>query len=368
MKAISKVGKQSTILTVLSGLMFVFAAQEANATVTYIVGTCKKGTQFSTISAALAASPAPNVVEVCGATYAEQVEITKPVSLEGILDGTNDAPLIGVPSGGLKVNATDDLGNSIAAQIWVHDVTGVNISNLLIGGKNNGITGPANVVGIFYQNAGGTVNHVVTRNQANAGNGIGIQLEGGGSNPTVTVENSSIHGFDYEGILTETNSSASQLTAKITGNSLLADLGGVPLILYSGTTVTVTLNNINGFESFEDIVLFGAEGSISGNTVQQGVSGILVFADAAIAAKSNKILNTLTSGVYLNTSIKSTQIQANTIENSPVGIEFGCSATNGQVHSNTIVDTGIGLSDVPSGTTSVNTFYVVGAETGGSCP
>src|ERR1700678_1669500 len=58
--------------------------QLSAASVTYIVGTCKSGTQFSTIQSALDASPAPNTVEVCPGQYNEQITITKPVTLEGI--------------------------------------------------------------------------------------------------------------------------------------------------------------------------------------------------------------------------------------------------------------------------------------------
>ena len=49
-----------------SALALAFGAPEMSAaTVTYIVGTCVSGTHFSTIQAALDASPAPNTVEVC---------------------------------------------------------------------------------------------------------------------------------------------------------------------------------------------------------------------------------------------------------------------------------------------------------------
>ena len=52
----------------------------------------------------------------------------------------------------------------------------------------------ARTVGIFYQNSPGTVNQVRTRyqNDSMVGGGEGIYIEGGASNPTVTVENSSL--------------------------------------------------------------------------------------------------------------------------------------------------------------------------------
>jgi len=62
------------------------------------------------------------------------------------------------------------------------------------------------------------VNHVATRNQMVGGlraqvhpaGAVGIWIEGGASNPTVTVENSSIRYFDDIGIRTQTNATASE--------------------------------------------------------------------------------------------------------------------------------------------------------------
>src|SRR5580698_5231014 len=86
-------------------LALAFGAQPLSASVTYIVGTCKSGTRFSTIQSALDASPAPNTVEVCPGQYNEQIVITKPVTLEGISAGTEDQVRIFTPAGGLAVNA-----------------------------------------------------------------------------------------------------------------------------------------------------------------------------------------------------------------------------------------------------------------------
>ena len=71
-------------------------------------------------------------------------------------------------------------GEPIAAQILVTESTGVNINNLTIDGSNNGISSsgctPLNLVGLLYQNASGTVNHVAAINQALTGNSIGCQV------------------------------------------------------------------------------------------------------------------------------------------------------------------------------------------------
>jgi len=55
-----------SLAVLFSAMALAIGAQQVSAaTVTYIVGTCKSGTQFSTIQSALDASPAPDTVEVC---------------------------------------------------------------------------------------------------------------------------------------------------------------------------------------------------------------------------------------------------------------------------------------------------------------
>ncbi len=95
-----------TIWLSAMAMALVFGTQQLSATsITYIVGACKSGTQFSTIQSALDASPAPNTVEVCPGQYGEQIIITRPVTLEGISANKEDQVRIVTPAGGLKVNA-----------------------------------------------------------------------------------------------------------------------------------------------------------------------------------------------------------------------------------------------------------------------
>jgi hypothetical protein len=177
------------IALVLSAGVFSFGAQQLSATVTYIVGTCMIGTTFTKIQAALNASPAPNVVEVCPGVYEEQIIITKPVTLEGVAVGSNDAVLITTPVGGLTINADDDFKTGVAAQILVLATTGVTLHNLNIDGTGANISNGSDLIaGIFFEDSSGSITGVSTVNQASVGNGIGIFLEGGSSNPSVTVE------------------------------------------------------------------------------------------------------------------------------------------------------------------------------------
>jgi parallel beta-helix repeat protein len=365
----------------LSILVFILGASGLSAaTVTYAVGTCEPGvTSFKTISAALAATPQPNVVLVCPGTYREQVQITYPVTLQGVsFDGSAQA-IIAPPPNGLVVNATDDLGDPIAAQlyIWI-DPTAVEsqIQDIVIEGTGNGITAfPPYVVGIFVQNTPATINHVTTRNQTGNGHGVGIWLEGGLLLPAITIENSSIHNFDLYGTWTQTNVAAgSQLTATISGNDVNGNFSGknpgsIGMLINSGSTNTISGNVVAGL-AFGIWTEGTATGTISGNTLLDDSIGILLDADG-VSTTGNKIYASCPAGavagscrgIQINTLVPA--VQNNTIINSPIGIDFNCVA-NPNVHSNTITDGTTGLAQVPVGTTSTNTFYGV-SKTKTSC-
>src|SRR5581483_4984885 len=137
------------------------------------VGTAPfcKGTlvHFSTITAAVEAVPSGSTVYVCPGTYPEQVSIiSKQISLIGV-QTTTGTPTITSPAGGLVANSTSlSSGNPIAAQILIQGAPGLsNVSNLSVDGSGNNVTGcsPPTIIGIYYQNSSGTVNHVATRNQ-----------------------------------------------------------------------------------------------------------------------------------------------------------------------------------------------------------
>jgi len=333
-----------------SVLALTFGASDLSAsTITYAVGTCRPSLpSYSTISAALAAVPPANVIEVCPGTYNEQVQITQPVTLEGVTSGSASSGLlaqaiIAPPAGGLIANATDALGNSVAAQLWVDNVAAgpVHIKKLTVDGTGNGVSGNTFVVGVFYRNSSGTVNHVVTRNQSGSGGGIGIWAEGGSSNPLVTIENNSVHDYDFIGIETETGfASSPDLTAAINDNEIAGGQYGIQ----AGSNVTVTNNLVEG--NFTGILFFGGgAASISGNTVvgSSGAIGIDIQADASVT--SNKIM-TSNQGILLEFGVAVAAVQGNSITNSLVGIEFTC-IPDPNVHSNIISDTEIGLHEFP---------------------
>lgn len=235
----------------IKSLLFLLALAQvplASATVTYVVGSCKPSLpSFIHIMDAVGYSPAPNVVEICPGTYNEQVVISKPMTLEGISAGSSEQATIAAPAGGLVTNASNDLGQSMAVQVLVKSSGEVNLSNLTVDGSGNNVSNILIVVaGIAYVNSPGTANHLTIQNQSGNGNGVGVWLRGGSNQPSVTVENSNLQGFDNDGIVGETYSSTPELTAILKKNTLTggSNANGIDLIV--GLAATINGNLITG--------------------------------------------------------------------------------------------------------------------------
>jgi hypothetical protein len=357
-------------------LLFVFALAVqlplASATVTYAVGTClPKLASFPTISDAVGASPAPNVVEVCPGTYQEQVIITVPMTVEGISFENSAQAMIAVPQpAGLVTNTNNDLFDPIAAQILVLS-DGVTLRNLTVDGSNNFIGFGSFVVGVFYLASSGTMSQLTVQNQNGNFNGIGVYLEGSTNHPSVTLENSNVEGFDFGGVVMETNSTSSELTATIKGNdvattSAASDANGITIA--GGVTASVSDNLIVGAPlgvetgGFGAKTLSGSRGSVSKNTIVNNGTGILVGADG-VSVTSNMIRNN-GFGIVVISAVA--PVTGNTISQSSYGINFECVALK-NIHSNTIVDDATGLFNVPISAVTSNTYSNVGAIRGGGC-
>jgi len=234
---------------------------------------------YSTISEAVSSVPKGSTVYVCPGTYAEQVVITKSLTLTGLAgngttgtaaSGSNN-PVIVSPAAGVVVN-TNDLYNltapanqPTAAQVLVQTPSNegtpivVNINNIAVDGSNNGLSGcSTDLVGIYYQNASGTVNHVTARYQElgpayfGCQDGLAIYAQSGygtGGTATVTIEDSMVHDYDKNGITAD----GSGTVATISSNYIVG-IGATTLIGQNGIQMS-----------------FGARGKITANTVTDDV-------------------------------------------------------------------------------------------------
>jgi hypothetical protein len=282
-----------------------FATTFAQAS-TVEVGSCIPTlAHFSTIQAAVNASPVGGTVDVCPGTYAEQVMITNKLTLVGVLSGTSDAAVIVPPAGGLVQNGTDIFGNPVAAQIFVASSTGaVVIEKLTVDATGNNLAGcgAPTLEGIYYQNTSGTITENAVRNEyqtdfADYGgcqNGLAINVESTTSSNTVTVSNNSVRAYQKNGITAtgaSTGAGAPGPAVAITGNYIV----GMASTAMNWTASPGAAEN--GVQ-----IGFGATGSVSSNTVLDNIwgldtntdtgdaaSGILVYSSNGITVSGNEV-------------------------------------------------------------------------------
>lgn len=318
---------------------------------TFYVGTCKAGA-FSTISAAVAAVPADSTVDVCPGTYAEQVKITQSLTLQGISSGGSSEVVITIPGGGLTTTSSVFFGPSVAPQLWV-TAGPVSIRNIVVDGTGGGCPGSGWLLGIFYASgSSGIINEVTVRNQTGSRCGLGIDAEnGGGTLESITIENSSVHDVDGQGINAFDN-----VDATIKSNYAA---GGAAGIVFSAAAGSV-INNVASGTS-EGMGIQGAPSVVSGNIVENSGVGMRIGTTAPV--KLNKILNSSTYGIQL--FISGVTVESNTIIKSGSAIRFGCNS--GTVSSNTINDAAIGLDNVPTALVAPNTFLSVATVRTGGC-
>jgi parallel beta-helix repeat protein len=175
----------------------------------------------------------------------------------------------------------------------VENAAKVNISDLSIDGNNNGVYAAyacgADLRGIEYQNASGTITEVSVLNEnEGSGNGCqsgeGIFIESGSGHSTVKITNSVIENFQKNGITGNNIGTA----VTISGNSLLAE---------GPATDGAAANGVQ--------IGFGATGTVSENTSIDDVwtpdllgdtgdaaAGILVYGSESVIITSNTVANT----------------------------------------------------------------------------
>jgi parallel beta-helix repeat protein len=391
-------------------LAFVFCvAASANAAITY-VGTCTGSlVHYPTIQQGVNAAAASGTVEVCPGTYPEQVEIKKNLTLKAITIGTANQAVIAAPGGGVVANTVSlSSGNPIAAQIWVHDATNVQLVNLVVDGAGNGLganCGAPNLIGIYYQDASGLMNEVVARNQtavpANGCQwGLGIFVQSGTSlvthaagTSTVTVEHSSVHDFMKNGITgNEVGTALTVSNNEVRGQGSTTGAAENGIQLGFGATGTVTTNTVidsvwapdtssdTGDAAAGILIYDVANANVNTNHVGDTQFGIAVVADTAGAANNATISNNVLDGTLIFDGIDvcgSTggTISGNTVAGSTqsgIHLDGTCGVASGgaAVSGNVINEACAGILNGVSNTIGTNTYYnVVNTTlTGDVCP
>lgn len=350
----------------LIALVFLLLSTRASAA-TLIVGTCKAGVRFATIQAAVDAAPAGSTIQVCPGTYPEQVVIDKQLVLKGISSGTAGVAVITPPATGLVPNFTGGMYTTVAAQLLVHDTTGVSISNLTIDGTGAACPAPAGWAGIAYESYSGsiTIKNVAVRNGSSYPDckGAAVLSELGNN---LTLQNSSIHGF-YYGVV-----SSEGAGANISSNLITNGLRGIYVV---GTApATISNNTILGIDFPQDAAIFvvslvnviANNVTVSGNTVEGNTDDGIAF-DSVI---NSKVTGNKVSGFQHGLSLfdlTSTVVQANVVRNSGTGIFFAeYGNTGGNTLTNNTVNEaacGLMLGNIIGSKVAPNSFFNVTATT-----
>ncbi|MFL5236199.1 MAG: hypothetical protein ACJ8EL_01065 [Rhizomicrobium sp.] len=281
------------LLAASAGL--VLAAHPASAR-TLQVGTCKDAqVTFSTIQEAIDVAFVHDKITVCPGNYPEQVVITKTLTLTNVKGFDN--PVITVPAGGVVQNTTTLSGFPTAAQVLVQPDTTANVTvrNIVVDGADNNVqTCGLQLVGVYYRNAGGTIQADTIKNQllpegyqgCQSGLGIYVQNANAGTDPVVITANS-VTNFNKNGITM--NEAAA--TGEITRNTVVG----------MGPTDVIAQNGIQ--------VAYGANADVETNSVSNliyspgtyGAAGILLYGtDASTSIVNHNTMNSAQYGAVLD--------------------------------------------------------------------
>jgi len=304
---------------------------------------------YPTIQSAVSAVPPFATVIVCPGTYPEQVVISQPMTLQGLVAG---AEIISVPASGLVGNTPSSFYGTLAAQLLATNTSGVTVKDIIVDGTGSkcasGVTYVTAIV--FYKvgvpadvNSGGMIQNMVVRNvyPSNCyGEGIWSDTS------YITITGNDVHNLNNTGIYAAigNNSIVSNQVAEVGFGSWLDEVNGTVLSgntiygTYTGVTlaffdnsITVTNNTIvNSSYCAVCVNPFGYSSTQSNNIITQnkisgGSYGVYLNGAAVGKVQSNLIDHTSTAGIYDNDdgSAGANTIKGNTVLEAPCGLSQG---------------------------------------------
>ncbi len=362
---------------------------------TVAVGSCQPTkVSFPTIQQAVNAASPGTTVSVCPGSYPEQVMVNKKLILKGFTSGNQGAAIVTSPVGGMVQNATGIYGDPIEAQLFV---TGpgitVTVSDLTFDAANSNLDAlgcNGDPVGIYFQNASGTItrnsvrNDVLSPSLTGCQGGLGILAESTGTD-SVTITFNNVETYQKNGITVD-GFGAPGLTTAITSNTIIGQgpTGGAAensIQLAYGATGSIGSNTLGSDVWTPDV--FGDTGdaaagilvydspsvSITSNNVSETQYGIVVESDGSESADNAQITTNVISATHFYDAIdlcnsSNSNVTGNKIngaDESGVHVDNTCGnpSLSNTVKSNTINSTCAGvLSGPASGNTiSPNTYY-----------
>lgn len=252
-----------------------------------VIVTTPSGTEmgFNSIQAAINAAPAGSTLTIAAGEYAEQVVITKNLTLIGAGDNT----IITAPAG--AIDAENYGAGSRASIITVTNGANVTIEDLVVDGEGRGNQlegGASDFHGIAFINAGGTIEDVtvigIRMPLDNDGHVSGVQQgraiyanNADSVSRSLTVTNNTVEDFQKNAI----DLRGAGLDVNVSGNTIIGN-GATPTTAQNGivlgvtgeVTGSVTDNTISGIgytgpanATSAGIVSFGSDVTIADNTL-----------------------------------------------------------------------------------------------------
>jgi len=354
------------------------------------VGKCTSArNSYATISAAIKATPANGVIEVCPGTYREQITIDKPVTITGLVIEGQPGVTIAAPATGLV-----QLPGlySTYAQIFADNVDGpVNLSNLTVEAGlfateygtfdlSEACNFISDSAGVYFQNSRGTLDHLNIVGQygslsgsgapsyevPNCGNGMEFHNEKG---THVSVQQSAVIQAGFNGIYASAELDADHNIITVSGpqSSGIAAGGGA-----------ITNNTITASRDYQSTGIRGGD-TVEANVVQSGSYGIA----GAVQVRRNMLLNNSISIVgdaasenliyARRTYVDPTNLSCQEGAGGPacnlptVGIDLQCQK-HADLTLNGIFDVGIGLANMPPhGSIPASNLFTGDGEISTSC-
>jgi len=371
---------RATLLATLVCLIAIAFFARASAAKTLLVDVnmvaCPTAA-YTSIQAAVNGASSGDTIRICPGVYVEQVSIDKSLTL------TAESGAILMPSS-LQANSTSLYdGSPLAVALLVTNTTGVTISGLIVDGTNNAISEcpPPDLFGIAFQNASGTIAHSTVRNfkltaaynGCQSGTGILVQ-SGGGLSSKVTIETSSIHDFQKNGITAdEVGTSVVINSNTVTGVGPTTGAAQNGIQIGYGATGSITNNTVTNnvwspctavatCTAFAtNILVYQSDNiTLTNNVVSVSQVGIFVAANNATLTGNRSSANSVFDGIHFegtSNSVKSSTV----VNSSESGIYVD--GNNNTIQNNTIIEAGVGIL-----VTTGSTGYLISGNSIFDCP
>jgi hypothetical protein len=379
---------------------FCFCLGIAHAAVT--VGTCQSAKNtYPTISAAIKAAPPYGTINVCPGTYAEQLIISKPLTINGLaIANQPGVTIVAPPTGVAAIPGASNNDDQIFAQVLVNNAGGpVNLSNLsIIGstllwglGSQPATRSIANVCfqelsvnssGVMYENTPGLLDNVSvsgqfgTPEQRNDGGeptidsapncGSGILLNNDPDTEAV-VQDSAVMGAGLYGIY-----SSGELTAE---HNIVSVSGPSSVGIEASSNGSVITDNAVTASLFIDSIGIDGGQSVLRNTVQgsnTGITGASIVSHNTLLGNSNGISGNNVSENLIQAAA-TTYVNPGCASNPGAPADPACTVPtvaiqlatcqNQVIQNNSIVNAGIGLEGVEPGLNFTATNLFAGVTT-----